>query len=103
MSKRNHIPLDEAFGYNPDTGDLTWLTGTRKHLHAGCQMADGSIEVTFQGSTYRGHHLAWFLGHGEWPMHYIGHHNKDRGDNRLDNLFEIVSLKNLKEMQGGVV
>ena len=103
MSASHHTDLDEAFAYDPDSGTLTWRTGPRKLLHAGCQMADGAIEISFQGNMYRAHHIAWFLGHGEWPEHHIGHYNGDRGDNRLDNLFEIVSPKRLRELQGGIL
>lgn len=32
------------------------------------------------------HRLAWFLHHGEWPTLMIDHRNRDRLDNRIENL-----------------
>jgi len=34
----------------------------------------------------KNHHLIWFLNTGEWPSNEIDHINRDKLDNRIENL-----------------
>lgn len=82
--------IKNALSYNAETGQLRW-----KIRPAGCVQAgyiagrrhqNGHLEVCFNKVTYMAHHLAWFLHYGVWPDHPILHANKNKADNRLQNL-----------------
>jgi hypothetical protein len=86
MGRKKLIPVEDLLSYDPDTGVLLWKRGPRAGIHAGYEIAGGDIEVRLYGRLYRAHHLAWYLGHGEWPIGHIRRLNGCKGDLRLDNL-----------------
>jgi hypothetical protein len=86
MSRRKLIPIEDILSYDPDTGVILWKRGRRAGDHAGVEQSNGNIEIRMYGSSYRAHHIAWYLGHGEWPVNHIRRINGCKGDLRLDNL-----------------
>ncbi len=71
-----------AFDYNPETGEII----KRSNQQVCIGMSNGYIQVSFEGVHIPGHRLAWCLFHGEWPSVNIDHKNRDRKDNRIENL-----------------
>ena len=82
--------LKQLIHYNPNTGVFTWLAptfGRRKAgKAAGYLRKDGYIALQVDGSLCFAHRLAWLYMHGEWPAVQIDHINRNRIDNRINNL-----------------
>ncbi len=83
--------LKSKIHYNPDSGIITNLktcqTITRTNR-------DGYVVVAIKGYNYMAHRLAWFYMTGEWPKCSIDHKDRDRANNRWDNLRESTFLQN---------
>lgn len=79
--------LRELLGFNAE-GNLVWLSPRKgkKLTGVGCRRPDGYVRVRIDYGSYYAHHIIWALAHGEWPALPIDHVNRDRSDNRLENL-----------------
>jgi hypothetical protein len=75
--------------YNPFTGLFTWRISiggnSRKGAVAGA-ISHGYISIGVDGVRYLAHRLAWFYVHGKMLEGEIDHRNRDRTDNRIENL-----------------
>ena len=102
----------ELFNYNPATGDLIRRVdkrsgrgskegGGRIHCRA------GDIVGSINGTTgykvvrvdmviYFVHRLIWLWQYGYFPENDIDHINRDKTDNRLENLREVTRSCNIK-------
>lgn len=69
--------------YDPDTGFLTWRKTNRR---AGTRHYSNYRNVFVDGRCYIEHRVIWLYAHGEWPSVDIDHINRQRDDNRLQNL-----------------
>lgn len=82
--------LQQKLSYNSKTGIFTWLTGRFKDQRAGCvcgKLPDqGYWEITINKSRYKAHRLAWLYTYGEFPPKHIDHRDKNRTNNKIDNL-----------------
>lgn len=80
----------ELLDYDASTGILRWKT--KRHGTASVGSQAGSINskgyrcVKIDGKLYQAHRVAWALVNGEWPAQAIDHKNRNRDDNRIDNL-----------------
>lgn len=94
---RRDFTRDEAakyLRYDPETGIFVWLVERNSHggkIYPGDVAGtnkDGYIQIKVYGLVYRAHHLAWLFMTGEWPPLSIDidHKNRDRADNRWENL-----------------
>ena len=92
--------LKEYLNYNPDTGIFTWTSkignrGVKPDRIAGCiDKDDGYVKIRLAGVGYRAHRLAWIYMTGSAPEKFIDHKNRDRTDNRWENLREADSFQN---------
>lgn len=81
--------LKQLLDYDPATGVFIWKiskSGWRPvGSRAGTLAKSGYRYVTINRVMYRAHRLAWFYVHGKWPEN-LDHINRDRDDNRMDNL-----------------
>ena len=81
---REILFIDEA-------GALRWRVarGVKKAgSMAGSLKADGYIDICIDKKTYRASRVVWLITHGEWPKLLLDHINRDRSDNRIENLRE---------------
>ena len=72
--------------YTPDTGEFV---RNRNKEVAGTTHGSGYRRIVVCGKTYAAHILAWLYVHGHYPQHpqeQIDHINRDRSDNRIENL-----------------
>lgn len=81
--------IRELLSYNPKTGQFRWKVelGPRapKGSKAGRIGHMGYRYIGIDRCVYRAHHVAWVHYYGEWPT-YVEHKNRNRSDNRIDNL-----------------
>lgn len=88
----------EILDYNPDTGVFTWKVArsrTRVGSVAGYfQASRGYWLIKIYGRLYPAHRLAWLYVHGTWPADQLDHRNRQRADNRIENLREATQTQN---------
>lgn len=88
------ITYDEARSfvrYDQETGEFFrerpsakgWRKGQRLR---GTVNSRGYVFINYDKRPIAAHRLAWLLVTGEWPAHSVDHVNRDRTDNRWDNL-----------------
>lgn len=96
MGRRNEykykIPtqerLKQLLTYTPETGEFTWNnTGSgRRYKEAGSIKHDGYARITIDYIEYSSHHLAWLYMTGEFPQIDIDHIDRNKANNRWENL-----------------
>jgi hypothetical protein len=101
--------LRKLLAYDPDTGDLKWLTrrdvkaswNTRYagHPALACVHEDGYRKGRIHRKLFRAHRVAWALHHGRWPELDLDHINGNRSDNRIANLREVTRVENQRNMR----
>ncbi len=90
MLTQEQIRSDLA--YNPVTGEFAWKKsgkGRKVGKRPGRISKYGYHEIKLSGKIYFAHKLAWLYVHGHYPQHpqeQIDHVNRDRSDNRIENL-----------------
>lgn len=91
------INLKEYLNYNPITGEFRWLKSNSNRVHvgdlAGYLDTKGYITIRYFGKLYQAHRLAWLYMTGEFP-NIIDHINRNRKDNRFENLRDVSASQN---------
>ena len=49
---------------------------------------DGYLIIKVRASQYKAHRVVWLLNYGDWPKQELDHINRNRTDNRIENLRE---------------
>jgi citrate synthase len=83
--------LKENLHYNKTTGCFTRLSNGKI---AGCLDKDGYVIIKINKKNMKAHRLAWLYVHGEFPEEQIDHINRDRSDNRIENLRCVSAQEN---------
>lgn len=91
----------ELFDYDPMIGIFTWKKSrgnqfTKPGMKAGSKDTYGHIGIEIKGKTYLAHRLAWLFVYDKWPEHQIDHINRNREDNRIENLRDVIGIENAK-------
>lgn len=90
--------LKEKLTYNKYTGKFTWNTSENQvsiGVEAGTNLK-GYVHISVDGNKYLAHRLAWFYEFGELPASEIDHINRDKSDNRIENLREADRSLNVR-------
>lgn len=97
-----HGILLRTLHYDSKTGEFTWKIDRNHNSLAGTTAGyfrpDGYISICIFGKIYLAHRLAWFYVHKVWPK-FIDHINKNKSDNRIENLNEVSSCQNAMNRQ----
>jgi hypothetical protein len=91
--------LKEELDYNPETGLFIRRksgTGKNKGDIAGTKDKDGYIIIRVYNKRYKAHRLAWLYMYGSFPSKEIDHINREKADNRINNLREVAQGDNRK-------
>lgn len=86
--------------YEEETGKIFWRKarrGRQLSKEAGCLgRTHGYHLVVFNYKTYRRGRLVWFLKTGKWPEKEIDHINRNKTDDRFENLRDVTSAINTR-------
>lgn len=87
----------DLFGYV--NGDLVWNVSVNSRAQTGdvagsMDGRNGYIKVQINGKQYLAHRIVWLWHHGYLPENQIDHINRNKCDNRIENLREVSSQCN---------
>lgn len=90
----------ELLEYDSNTGVLRWRVTRSGHIKAGeivgaPRKNDGYIQFQIDGKEYYAHRVAWLIYYGCWPEHQIDHTNRNKSDNRIENLRLATNSQNV--------
>ena len=90
--------LKEIYEYKPETGDFIQKVRMSMRVKAGdvagAKSKAGYIYLSIDGRRYLAHRLAWAYVYGEMPNMSIDHINRNKSDNRIENLRIATSIQN---------
>ena len=87
--------LQSLLNYDSSTGEFSWKCyGRYSCKKAGSPHSRGYVSVAVLKKKYLAHRLAWLYIHGEFPKNQLDHINRNRSDNRIDNLREATNSEN---------
>jgi hypothetical protein len=93
-----HARLLELVHYDPETGIFTRRPQRGQGRRPGKLIKSpapiGYLKGQIDGGQYLLHRLAWFYMTGRWPSKHLDHINRQRADNRFDNLREATPSQN---------
>ena len=79
----------DKLSYNPATGIIS-----RNGKPAGNISKYGYLRIGVGKKSYQAHRLAWYLHHGFWPKEFLDHIDRNKLNNRIDNLREATKQEN---------
>lgn len=90
----------KLFNYNQNTGKLFWKKDVSKKVkkgdEAGSVNSCGYCQIRIKEKNYKAHRIIWLHVHGYFPENPLDHINRDRLDNRIENLREVSQQCNLR-------
>jgi hypothetical protein len=95
--------LKEYLNYDSASGLFSWKKKLAKNTivgeKAGAIREGGYIAIRINKKLYLAHRLAWLYVYGVWPSCVIDHINRDPSDNRIENLRDVSSSVNSRNME----
>jgi len=78
----------QRFEYDPLTGFLRSRSPNSRSWVTKPNMF-GYLCISYKGKLIRCHRIVWLLHKRKWPKHQIDHINRNRSDNRIENLRDV--------------
>ena len=101
---RNLVSIEDLhlhFSYDSHTGIIRSKTN-RRNVHEGDIVGSldrqGYITTTLFKKPMKQHRMAWAMFYGEWPCGDIDHINRDKKDNRIENLRVVTNAQNKQNL-----
>ena len=88
----------ELFDYSPETGDLIWKVRKGRVKAgdiAGTISSRGYVITSINRKRYRVHNLIWAWHRGKWPRLEIDHIDRNKLNNRIENLRDVTHRANM--------
>jgi hypothetical protein len=106
-SKLTQKDVQEFFNYDEKTGKLFWksvhswknrhiINSRNANKEAGSLSNNGYLIVGLKQKLYKVHRIIWLYVYGYCPENYIDHINRDKTDNRIENLREVSNQCNVR-------
>lgn len=95
IEKNIYKRLHEILHYDPNSGVFTWAVNGKRNAKykigdvAGAIHIDGYIVISFMSQSFSAHRLAWLYVYGEFPKNQIDHIDRDKQNNRINNLRDV--------------
>ena len=89
--------LKEVLFYDPGTGIFTRIKSHQPELvgkEAGYTDSQGYRRIKVNSTKYFAHRLVFLYMEGKWPVQQVDHINRERSDNRWENLREVSNKEN---------
>ena len=99
MSKPTYEELHKLFEYDPQSGTLIrkiTVSGQAKTGDIAGTFSNGYLNVTIKKKHYYIHRVAYCMYYGYWPENQIDHINRNKIDNRIENLREVSQSCNIR-------
>lgn len=94
--------LIQVLVYDSETGDFRWRVRPSNRVKvgdiAGRVDANGYRGIRIDGVLYYAHRLAHLYMLGVWPEHEVDHDNRQRDDNRWENIEPATRLENAQNL-----
>lgn len=85
--------------YEPETGIFRWKSAPNNSIQPGSRagqvVASGYRSIAIKRKGVLEHRLAWLIVKGSWPKDCIDHINRDKTDNRIENLRDVTQSQNM--------
>jgi hypothetical protein len=88
----------DLFSYDPATGELHWRYSHNKAKAGavvGAITPHGYRLTSIDKKRYYVHRLVWLIHHGQFPR-LLDHINRNRSDNRIENLRAATQAQNMQ-------
>lgn len=85
--------LSGYFDYDVETGNLVWAKTLNKFMRQGKiagSITKTGITIGIHGNVVPAPRVVWALINGYWPDGSIRRKNKNKYDNRIENLYEVA-------------
>lgn len=100
IKKLTQAKLKELLDYNPKAGIFTWKVQKNSRVSigrvAGYVESDGYRRIRIDNNLFVASNLAWLYMEGYWPECVIDHKDRDRDNNKWDNLRHVSRLCNTR-------
>jgi mRNA-degrading endonuclease HigB of HigAB toxin-antitoxin module len=93
--------VQHLFNYDSNTGKITWKNPPVMKGIKGkdaCSINNNYHTVNIYGKNYNAHRVIWLYVHGYFPENDIDHIDRDKTNNKLENLREVSRQCNMRNV-----
>lgn len=88
--------LLQVIAYDKGSGVFTRLDSGEA---TGTVNGRGYVCLKIDGKNYLAHRLAWLYIYGSWPENYLDHIDRDKTNNRIQNLRNVTNSQNQRNVE----